>query len=86
MAEQAQQAQTITIDGVSHNLADFSVEVQKLVSIRNVWEQEVVKAELEYARARAAVRDLDRELLEKLKAELAASAESGEAAPEAPAE
>jgi len=70
MGETNEQVQTITIDGVQHELAKFSVEVQRLVQIHQIWEQKVIEAELEHARARAAVRDLNAELLAKLKSEL----------------
>lgn len=69
MAETTE-AQMITIDGVQHELAKFSIEVQRLVQIHQIWEQKVIEAELEHARARAAVRDLNAELIAKLKSEL----------------
>jgi|688.fasta_scaffold05161_15 hypothetical protein len=83
MAEANEQVQTITIDGVQHELAKFSTEVQRLVQIHQIWEQKVIEAELEYARARAAVRDLNNELLAKLKAELEPAAPEQEVAPAA---
>jgi hypothetical protein len=69
----SEQAQTITIDGVQHELAKFSTEVQKLVGIHQNWEHKVVEARLEVARSEAAVRDLARELIAKIQAELSAA-------------
>ena len=75
MAEQNDQIKTITIDNVAYDLSTFSDEAQRLVQIRQVWFQESAKAELEFARASAAVRDIDREIIQKLKTELDANAE-----------
>lgn len=68
----SEQAQTITIDGVQHELAKFSTEVQKLVGIHQNWEHKIVEARLNVAHAEAAVRDLARELIAKIQAELSA--------------
>lgn len=84
MAEQ--QGQTITVDGVQYDLAQFSTEVHKLVGIHQNWEHKIVEARLEVARSEAAVRDLTRELIGKIQAELAAAAEAAAAAPEVAAE
>lgn len=78
MTEQA--AQTITVDGVQYDLTLFSDEVKKLIAIHQNWEQKVVDARLEVARSEAAVRDLTRELINKIKTELAANAETEVAA------
>jgi hypothetical protein len=73
MSEQT--AQTITVDGVQYDLTIFSDEVKKLISIHQNWEHKVVEARLEVARSEAAVRDLTRELINKIKAELAMAEE-----------
>jgi hypothetical protein len=74
MSEQT--AQTITVDGVQYDLTIFSDEVKKLISIHQNWEHKVVEARLEVARSEAAVRDLTRELINKIKAELAMAEEA----------
>ena len=43
MAEENVAPQTITIDGTEHELASFSIEVQRLVSIHQKWEQKLAE-------------------------------------------
>jgi hypothetical protein len=67
--------QTITIDGVEHELASFSIEVQRLISIHQKWEQKLAEDRLEVARGEAAIRELKRELIGKIKEELSPAEE-----------
>jgi hypothetical protein len=57
-----QKIKTITVDGVEHDLAGFSPEVQQLVAIHQRWEVKKVEAKLELAMIEAALRDLTAEL------------------------
>lgn len=80
MAELEQAQQSIVVDGVAHELSKFSTEVHKLVSIHQAWDQKVAEARLSVAHTEAAVRDLSRELLAKIKTELEAAGETAEEA------
>ena len=75
MAEENVAPQTITIDGTEHELASFSIEVQRLVSIHQKWEQKLAEDRLEVARGEAAIRELKRELIAKIQEELAPTEE-----------
>ena len=79
-----QQGQTITVDGEQYLLAQFSTEVQKLVGIHQNWEHKIVEARLEVARSEAAVRDLTRELIAKIQAELTGASTEKVVAEEVP--
>lgn len=76
MAEENVAPQTITIDGTEHELASFSIEVQRLVSIHQKWEQKLAEDRLEVARGEAAIRELKRELIAKIQEELAPTEEA----------
>jgi len=78
-------APTITVDGVVYELSIFSPEVQNLVGIHRLWEQKAQEARLEAGRAESAVRELNRDLIEKLKREIPAPTEEA-VAQEAPVE
>jgi hypothetical protein len=65
-----QQIKTITVDGVEHDLASFPQEVQQLVAIHQRWEVKKVEAKLELAMVEAALRDLTKELSDKIKVAL----------------
>jgi hypothetical protein len=76
------QLKTLTIDGVEHQLADFSDRVQRLVGVHQRWEKEQAEEQLELAKTQAAIRDLTREILGIVQAELAAKATPAEVAGE----
>ncbi len=55
---------TVTIDGVTHSVTDFSNEVQQLVGIRNLWGNQLNDERLAAAKTEAALRTLDNQLAE----------------------
>lgn len=73
MAEQAQQ--TVTVDNVSYPISDFSQEVQSLIAVYQKWEVKAQEDRLEADRSAAACRELNRELVNRIKAALDAKAE-----------
>lgn len=73
-------AQTITIDGVEHQVADFSDTVKRLVAIYSEWQNEAVAERLALAKTEAAIRGLDAELVQTIKSELTAKAAEASAA------
>lgn len=79
----SEQARTITVEGVEHDLSIFPIEVQRLVSIHQTWESKMIDKRLDLAMIEAALRDLTRELTVKIKETL--DAQATEAVSEAPA-
>lgn len=76
---------TITVDGVEHQVSDFSETVQRLVSIHTSWRGDLADERLAVAKTEAAIRGVDAELAQLVGAELKAKAEPApEAAPAAP--
>jgi hypothetical protein len=67
---------TITIDGTEYPVADFSVNVQRLVEIHAEWRNELATERLAVAKTEAAIRSLDAELTQAVAAELKAKTEA----------
>ena len=77
---------TITIDGVEHQVADFSTQVQQLVAIHTEWRKDLATERLAAAKTEAAIRNLDAELTQLVAKELAdKAAPAADAAPAAEA-
>lgn len=67
---------TLTVDGVEHQVVDFSETVQRLISIHTSWRNDLATERLAVAKTEAAVRSLDAELSQLVKSELEAAADS----------
>lgn len=74
MTQDFQPTQNIVIDGVEHPLDKFSPQVKGMVQLRDVWVQEANKERAALTKTEAAIRQLDSELGEVIKAELEAQA------------
>lgn len=82
----ADQAQTITLDGVSYALDQFSPQVQQAVDIYNAFQADLTKEQLAVIKTQAAVQNLGAQISEAVKKELAdKAAKVAEGEAEAPA-
>lgn len=83
----ADQAQSITLDGISYALDQFSAQVQQAVGIYNAFQADLTKEQLAVIKTQAAVQNLGAQISEAVKKELAekaaAAAEGETAAPAA---
>lgn len=66
-----EQARTITIDGVSHNVADFSVGVQNAVGIYNAITADLQKEQIAVLKSQSALQSIGAQIGEAVKKELA---------------
>lgn len=76
---------SITVDGISYDVAQFSQGVQQAVGIYNVFTADLQKAQLEVIKAQAAVQNVGAQISEAVKKELAdkqAAAKGAEETPE----
>lgn len=75
----------ITMDGVNHELAQFSDKVKQLVAIFQTWDQDAGKVRLELSKVEAAQRQLSSEISALVATELKAKAEAEAEQPAQPA-
>lgn len=73
-----EQARTITIDGVSHNVADFSVGVQNAVGIYNAITADLQKEQIAVLKSQSALQSIGAQIGEAVKKELAEKEASAE--------
>jgi len=66
------QPKTINLDGVSHDLAQFSEGVQQAVFIYNKFSADLQDQQLEVMKTQAALQQVGQQITEAVKAELAA--------------
>lgn len=78
MTQDFQKTENIVIDGVEHSLEKFSPQVKGMVSLRDTWVNEANKERSALTKTEAALRQLDSELGEVIKAELEAQAQLAE--------
>lgn len=67
--------QTITVDGVEHQISEFSEQVQKLAAIYETWSQDLEKEKLAAAKTETALNVINKELATLVQAEMAAKQE-----------
>jgi hypothetical protein len=72
MTQEFQKTENIVIDNVEHALDKFSPQVRGMVSLRDTWVNEANKERSALTKTEAAIRQLDSELGEVIKAELEA--------------
>ena len=65
------QLKTIIIDGKEYDLSMFSNHVQQMTQIIVHWETQLRDQRLEVAKTEAALREANREIVERVNAELA---------------
>lgn len=65
------QTKTITLDGISYDLAQFSSGVQQAVGVYNTFSADLQKAQLEVMKNQAALQTLGGQITEAVKKELA---------------
>lgn len=74
---------TITLDGATYNVADFSQTVQQAISIYNTFNADLNKLQLEVVKHQAAIQSVSAQIAEAIRKELAvkqAGIAAGEAA------
>ena len=71
-----QAAQTLTIDGVNHEVTNFSPAIQQAVGIYNTFQADLQKAQMEVVKVQAAVQSIGNQISEAVKAELEAGKEA----------
>lgn len=79
-----EQARSITIDGISYDVAQFSQEVQQAVVIYNTIAADLQKSQLEVIKCQAALQTVGGQISQAVKAELdkkAAEAKTPDATP-----
>ena len=81
------QARSITVDGISYDVAQFSPEVQQAVGIYNTFSADLQKAQLDVIKCQAALQNVGSQISAAVKAELEKKAADAAAAatPDAPA-
>ena len=79
------QARSITIDGISYDVAQFSPEVQQAVGIYNTFSADLQKAQLDVIKCQAALQNVGSQISAAVKAELEKKAADAAAAATAPA-
>lgn len=77
-------AKTITLDGISYDVAQFSQGVQQAIGIYNVFNADLQKAQLDVMKNQAALQTIGAQITEAVKKELAdkKAAAEAEATPE----
>lgn len=73
------QARSITVDGISYDIAQFSPEIQQAVTIYNAINADLQKAQLEVIKCQAAIQTVGSQIGEGVKLELAKKAEASKA-------
>ena len=81
-----EQPRTITLDGISYDVAQFSQPVQQAVAVYNTFAAELQKEQLAVIKTQAALQQLAGQLADAVKKELDEKKAAAEAAPAAPAE
>lgn len=76
------QTQTLTVDGITYAVDQFSQQVQSGVQMYSAFQADLQKAQLEVAKTQAAMAMLSGQIQEAVKAELAAKAADAKAAAE----
>lgn len=61
---------TITLDGVTYNVADFSQSVQQAITIYNSFTADLNKVQLEVVKHQAAIQNIGTQIAEAIKKEL----------------
>lgn len=61
---------TLIVDGVEHDIGDFSPAIQNLVTLRQQWMEEAVNERNKVVKTEAAIRQLETELSNMVQAEL----------------
>lgn len=80
------QARSITVDGISYDVAQFSPEVQQAVGIYNTFSADLQKAQLDVIKCQAALQNVGSQISAAVKAELEKkAADAAAATPAAPA-
>jgi hypothetical protein len=69
-----EQARTITLDGVSYDVATFSEGVQQAVTIYNTFNADLQKAQLDVVKCQAAMQSVGNQITAAVKKELEAAA------------
>lgn len=64
------QARSITVDGISYDVAQFSTEVQQAVVIYNTFSADLQKAQLDVIKCQAALQNVGSQISAAVKAEL----------------
>jgi hypothetical protein len=64
------QARTITLDGISYDVAQFSEGVQQAVTIYNTFSTDLQKAQLEVIKTQAALQSIGAQITSAVKKEL----------------
>lgn len=67
-----EQARTITLDGISYDVAQFSQGVQTAINVYNGFNADLQKEQLAVMKSQAAMRAVGAQIAEAVKAELAA--------------
>jgi prolyl-tRNA synthetase len=70
------QARSITVDGISYDVAQFSAEVQQAVVIYNTFSADLQKAQLDVIKCQAALQNVGSQISAAVKAELEKKAAS----------
>lgn len=60
--------QTVTIQGKDYVEEDLPLEIRQLISINKTWNKDLVDAKLEVSKVEAALRELAREIVDKITA------------------
>lgn len=76
------QARSITLDGISYDVAQFSAEVQQAVNIYNLINADLQKSQLEVIKCQSAMQNIGNQISAAVKAELAKKAEVAPSAEE----
>lgn len=76
------QARSITVDGISYDVAQFSAEVQQAVTIYNTFAADLQKAQLDVIKCQAALQNVGQQISGAVKAELEKKAADAKAAAE----
>jgi hypothetical protein len=66
-----EQTKTITLDGVSYNVADFSQGIQSAIVIYNSFQADLQKEQLAAMKTQAALQSVGNQIAEAVKKELA---------------
>lgn len=73
-----EQARTITLDGISYDIAQFSAGVQNAVGMYNSFQADLQKEQLALVKTQAALQAVGGQIAEAVKKELAALAAANE--------
>lgn len=79
------ETKTITIDGISYAVDQFSQGVQSAIGIYNTFQAELQKEQLAVVKTQSAMQTIGNQIADAVKKELAEKAEAAAAAETAPA-